>query len=422
MISPSPAIPDLARARTRIVTALFAANSLVLAAVIAMGTVFSIVAADLTGNPAWAGAPNALLSLAGGLMAPILAVSWDRWGRRLGLALALGAGAIGAGLAAASVELRATWLLGLGILAIGATQAGGRLSRFIAAEIHSPEGRGRAISVVVWGGTIGAVGGPLLVGPSSRLAAALGWDELSGPIALGLPLLALSALITYAGLRPEPLDLSRQLESVGRLDATAAGPARPIRRLLTHPGILVAMTAMVLSQMVMVMLMGITSLYMHDHDHTLSGISVVFAAHTLGMFAFSPLAGRFSDRAGRGPAIVAGALMMVLSTAVAPASHALPALVTGLFLLGLGWNFCFVAGSALLADQLSPAERSKTQGANDMLVGVVSGVGSLSSGLVYAAVGYPVVSLVGGVLILLAALSGGWWWLARPQPRPAPAE
>jgi MFS family permease len=422
MISPSPAIPDLARARTRIVTALFAANSLVLAAVIAMGTVFSIVAADLTGNPAWAGAPNALLSLAGGLMAPVLAASWDRWGRRWGLTLSLAAGALGAGLAAASVELRAAWLFGLGILAIGATQAGGRLSRFIAAEVSPAEARGRAISVVVWGGTIGAVGGPLLVGPSSRLAAALGWDELSGPIALGLPLLALSALITYAGLRPEPLELSRQIESAGQDAAIPAGPARPIRRLLTHPGILVAMAAMVLSQMVMVMLMGITALYMHDHEHTLGGISVVFSAHTLGMFAFSPLAGRFSDRAGRGPVIVVGALMMVLSTLVAPASHALSVLVTGLFLLGLGWNFCFVGGSALLADLLTPPERSKTQGTNDMLVGVVSGVGSLSSGLIYAALGYRVISLLGGALILLAAFAGAWWSLSRRQPQAAPVD
>ncbi|HJX41470.1 MAG TPA: MFS transporter [Anaerolineales bacterium] len=411
---------DLARAGRRIVAALFAVQSLSFAAVIAMATVFSIVAADLTGNPAWAGAPSALTSLSGGLAAPLLAAAWDRWGRRLGLSLALALGVLGAGAAAASVELHSVWLFGLGILILGASQSGARLSRFIAAEVTPPEGRGRAISLVVWGGAIGAVGGPLLVGPSSRLAAGLGWNELSGPIALGVPLIVLSVVVCYAGLRPEPLELSRRLER--QPTGQAGTPARPLSHLLLQPGILVAVAAVVLSQMVMVMLMGITSLYMRDHGHTLDGISLVFAAHTLGMFAFSPLAGRFSDRAGRGPVILAGALLMIAAALVTPASHAVPVLALGLFLLGLGWNFCFVAGSALLSDLLSPAERSKTQGANDLLVGLASGIGSLSSGVVYAALGYWTVSLLGGALIVVAALSGAWWSLTRAEPRPAPAE
>jgi MFS family permease len=412
---------ELARASRRIVGALFAIQSLGLAAVISAATVFSIAAADLTGNAAWAGAPTALNSFSAGLAAPALAYLWDRWGRRLGLSFALALGVLGAGLTVAALDLNSVWLFGVGILALGATQAGGRLSRFIAAEVSPVPERGRAISFVVWGGTLGAVAGPLLVGPSGRLAAGLGWNELAGPMALGVPLFALSVLFSYVGLRPEPRELSRRFEPSP--DPSAPGAAtRPLSQLLLQPGILVAVVAVVLSQMVMVMLMGITSLYMHDHNHSLGGISVVFAAHTLGMFAFSPLAGRISDRAGRGPAILAGALLMIAAALVAPASQAIPVLAVGLFLLGLGWNFCFVAGSALLTDLLSPAERSKTQGANDLLVGLASGIGSLSSGVIYAAVGYWVVSLLGGALIVVAALSGAWWSLSRSQARPATAE
>ncbi|HEX9675166.1 MAG TPA: MFS transporter [Anaerolineales bacterium] len=413
---------DLARAGRRIVGSLFVIQSLGLAAVIAGATVFSIAAADLTGNPAWAGAPTALMSFSGGLAAPALAYLWDRWGRRLGLSLAMALGVLGGALAAASIDLGSVWLFAAGILALGATQAGGRLSRFIAAEVSPLPARGRAISMVVWGGTLGAVVGPLLVGPSGRLAASLGGSELAGPIALGVPLFALSVVLSYAGLRPEPLEISRRLERQPAGQTQAGTPARSLSDLLQQPGILVAVVAMVLSQMVMVMLMGITSLYMRDHGHSLDGISVVFAAHTLGMFAFSPLTGRFSDRAGRGPVILAGALLMIAAALLTPASHAVPVLALGLFLLGLGWNFCFVAGSALLSDLLSPAERSKTQGANDLLVGLASGVGSLSSGVVYAGLGYWTVSLLGGALIVVAALSGAWWSLTRAEPRPAPAE
>jgi len=76
-------------------------------------------------------------------------------------------------------------------------------------------------------------------------------------------------------------------------------------------------------------------------------------------------------------------------------------LTIALFLLGLGWNFCYVGGSALLADQLSPAERSPTQGFNDLLVGMVSALGSLGSGIVYASMGYRVMSFVGAAVSLV---------------------
>jgi MFS family permease len=69
-------------------------------------------------------------------------------------------------------------------------------------------------------------------------------------------------------------------------------------------------------------------------------------------------------------------------------------------LLGLGWNFCFVGGSTLLADQLSPAERARTQGFNDLLVGLASASASLSSGLIFATLGFTVMALAGAVFSL----------------------
>jgi MFS family permease len=72
-----------------------------------------------------------------------------------------------------------------------------------------------------------------------------------------------------------------------------------------------------------------------------------------------------------------------------------------LFLLGLGWNFCFVGGSTLLADQLSPTERARTQGANDLLVGLASAAASLSSGIVFATLGYALVAAIGAVFAVI---------------------
>ena len=157
---------------------------------------------------------------------------------------------------------------------------------------------------------------------------------------------------------------------------------------------------MVFSQMVMVGLMVITSLYMKDMNHGLGDISVVFSAHTIGMYAFSLVSGRLIDRWGRRPVILAGASVLVVACVTAPLTADTIPLSVSLLLLGLGWNFCFVGGSTLLADHLSPAERGRTQGFNDLLVGLAAAVGSLGSGLVSARFGYAGVGLAGAVLAL----------------------
>ena len=118
----------------------------------------------------------------------------------------------------------------------------------------------------------------------------------------------------------------------------------------------------------------------------------------------------------------AGSLIMIVSVLVAPASPNVPVILTGLFLLGLGWSFCFVAGSALLSDQLTQTERSKTQGANDMLIGLSAGLGSLASGVIYANAGYWAVGLLGGVLMVVAVGFSAWWIIRPTHPQPAAAD
>ena len=96
--------------------------------------------------------------------------------------------------------------------------------------------------------------------------------------------------------------------------------------------------------------------------------------------------------------ILIGASTLLLACILAPISPDVLPLGISLFLLGLGWNFCFVGGSALLADQLSPLERSRTQGTSDLLVGLASAVISLSSGFIFVAAGYTVIAIIAGAL------------------------
>jgi MFS family permease len=127
------------------------------------------------------------------------------------------------------------------------------------------------------------------------------------------------------------------------------------------------------------------------------------------MFAFSFLSGRLTDRWGRGPVILTGAGLLVLASLLAPLSPGLFPLSFALFLVGLGWNFCFVGGSTLLSDQLSPAERARTQGTNDLLIGLGTATASLLSGVMFASMGYAAMGILGALVSLGLAGVTAWW-------------
>ena len=408
---------DYARMARKITVTLFAAQSLGSAAFLVSGTVGAIVGAQLSGNLAWAGVPSAVQRLGTAFAALAVGAAMDRVGRRWGLGLGLVIGALGAGLSAMAI-VTGSFLLFLGGLALmGVAAAAMQLGRFAAAEVYPPESRGRAISYVILGGAVGSVLGPLLAGPSGRWALGAGMSELAGPFLAALIVFALTSLVIFLWLRPDPRDVGKEIAEAHPEMVAHSGPTRSLSQILRAPGAFVAVSAMAFGQLAMVMLMGVTSLHMISHQHTLANISLVISAHTFGMFAFSIVSGRLTDRWGRGPVILSGAGILLLACVLAPLSPDVLPLSAVLFLLGLGWNFCYVGGSALLSDQLSPAERAKTQGANDLLIGLAAAAGSFGSGLVFAGMGYVAMSVVGAVASL-APLGLTLWWMARGR-RPA---
>src|SRR5215216_3278134 len=399
---------DFSKLARKLTWVLFANQSLASAGFIASATLNSIIGAKLAGNPSFAGVPSAVYLLGAAFAASAWGYLMDRIGRRNGMVSALLIGVIGNVLVLYSLAISSLLLFLTGMVLMGITNAAVVLGRFAAAEVNPPERRGAAISNVVVGGTFGAIVGPLLIGPTGNFARSLGMDELAGAYLATLVLFAISAIVVFAGLRPDPRDLGKQV-AAQYPDPTLTGKARPILEIFRQPAALVAVTAMVLGQVVMVAIMVITSLHMRDHQHNLRDISAVISSHTLGMFAFSVLSGRLSDRWGRGPEILVGTSTLLLACITSPLSPNVFPLAVSLFLLGLGWNFCFVGGSALLADQLSPLERSRTQGTNDLLVGLASAIGSLGSGFIFAASNYTFIALVSGVVALVPLIMSLLW-------------
>jgi MFS family permease len=399
----------------KITTTLFAAQSLGSAGFIATATVGSITGAALSGNPALAGLPAAVYLLGSAAAAYLLGQIMDRIGRRGGLLYGMLFGILGAGLAVQAIVGKSFALFLAGMTLMGVAQAGLQLGRFAAAEVNLPEQRGRAISNVVLGGAVGAVFGPLLVGPTGRLAVEAGIDELAGPFAAALLLFVVTGLVIFFWLRPDPRDLGREVARLYPTPGTDTDQARPLRVLFRRTAPLLALTTMVVGQLIMVLLMVITSLHMREHQHGLADISMVISSHTFGMFGFSVLSGRLADRWGRGQVILIGAGTLLLACLAAPLSPNVLPLAVALFLLGLGWNFCFVGGSSLLADNLAPAERSRSQGFNDLLISLVSAGGGLGSGVVFSTLGYGLIGIIGAVLSAMLAGMAGWWLFGKKR-------
>ena len=165
--------------------------------------------------------------------------------------------------------------------------------------------------------------------------------------------------------------------------------ARPLARL--------ALVTLIVSQAVMVMVMAMTPLHMEAHGHSNGTVGAVISAHTAGMFAFAPVAGWASDRLGRLPTIAIGGLTLVLATILTALAGEAPRLLMfpGLFFLGLGWSFGFVAGSALLTESVDLGDRVAVQGAADLATNAASGVGALASGVVLSMSGFHTLSFIG---------------------------
>ena len=369
---------------------------------IAAVTIATIAAAEIAGNAAWSGAPGAAAVIGSTVGSLSLSRIMVGRGRRIGLAAGYGIGAVGAVLATAAVVAGSLPLLFAGTGLIGFGNSSAQLARYVAADLYPGNRRASALGTVVWGSTVGAVIGPNLAAPASAFAASIGLPGSAGVYLVPAVFVGIATVLTLVALRPDPYDLadlSSHLDDPRAERSLGTSLASVIRR----PHVLVALVALVTIQVVMVLVMTMTPLHMTDHGHNLAAVGIVLSGHTFGMFGLSPISGRLTDRFGSVPVILAGlgttAGAAILAAVSPPEGGVL--LFVALFLLGYGWNQGFVAGSTLLTQDLSMAERTRLQGLADGLIWSSAAAASLGSGVVLAAAGYATLGLLGAAIVVL---------------------
>ena len=407
----APVEVDVAQVQRRTIRVLSASQALTGVAVAGAIPAGALIAEGVAGNEAAAGLAQTFGVIGAALAALPLARVTLSGGRRRALLLGLLAGMIGAvSVVVGAVTLLLPFVL-LGTLLVGCATAAGYQARYAAADLAVAERRGRALSIVVWASTIGAVLGPNLLEASGRLATGLGLPQLSGPYVVAAGCLGLAALVLLA-LRPDPFLLARRLAVAS--GAAIAG-ARPsirdgIAHVRRHRGAQLGVAAIALGHAVMVMVMVMTPVHMRHVDVRLQLIGLVISVHVAGMYALSPLVGWAADRLGRVPVLVAGAGLLTVAcvlAARAPADDVL-GLGVALFLLGLGWSCTLIAGSTLLVEDVEPSDRPAVQGASDLSMNVAGAVGGAVAGLVVAFWSYTALCWVAlvpvGALALLILL------------------
>jgi MFS family permease len=356
----------------------------------------------LATNPALGTLPVTTWVLGGAIATLPASLYMKRVGRTRGLMAGAWTGIAAAMACALAVGLHNFWLLCLGTLIFGASNATGQYYRFAAADVSPPDYKARAISLVLAGGLVGGIIGPGM----SRFSVDAFADRFLGAYLVPI----LYCIVTLALLARTRIP-----------DPTAAEQAsggRPLREIARQPKFFVAVLSGAVGYGVMNLLMTATPIAMGLCGHPFGDAAFVISSHVIAMFAPSLVAGSLIKRFGVLNIILTGAVLNVMCVAVALTGIDVAHFWVSLVLLGVGWNFMYIGGTTLLTVTYRPEEKAKAQGANDMCIFVMMVISSLTSGMLVTTAGWNRVNLF--ALPLLAGVGIATLWLATRKER-APA-
>lgn len=364
-------------------------------------TVGALLARDLLGTDAYAGVPTALFTLGSAAAAFLIGLMSQRVGRRFGLATGFMTGALGAFGVILAATLESVPLLFAALLIYGAGTATNLQARYAGTDLANATERATAVSIAMVSTTFGAVAGPNLVEPMGRVADSIGLPTLTGPFLLAGVAYFVAGLILLIFLHPDPLLVARAIESKRKASIDAAQPQS--EDVHNRSGVYVGAFVMVLSQIVMVAIMTMTPVHMRHHGHELSAVGLVIGFHIGAMYLPSLVTGVLVDKVGREIMAIASGVTLFFAgivAAFAPADSLL-LLIVGLVLLGIGWNFGLISGTAILVDATTPETRAKTQGSVDVWIALSGASGGMLSGVIASQSSYLTLSLLGGIVSLV---------------------
>ena len=342
---------------------------------IAAVTITVLAAREVSSNPYLIGFPNAV-GVAGAVIGTQM---FDRMSQKFSKNRALSntflIGSLGGLVQISSLIIDSFYLLLIGAFILGIGQSAALQTRYVASFVASESFKATALSLAVWFSVFGSIFGPRLVGEYSAVFENwLGSDLIVGYFiaTFGMFLAGLSVLLFSQkdSALNKKLVIEKSLK-LSELDSTA--------RLLTK--------ILVLNHFVMVLIMSATPLHVKDIGETIKLVGTIISYHTLGMFLLSPILGKLVDKYGSKLFAVIGSLILILSCVVSLFNTNILFLKIGLYLLGLGWNFTYIAISSAISNY-SISNGINLNIKSDSLVFVGSSIAHISLGFTYLNFGY----------------------------------
>jgi len=403
MPDPAPTAPEalseegiaaIQRRTVRVLAAGQVLGGIAFGATVSLG---ALLAADISGEESLSGLATASVTLGASLCAIPLARLAARHGRRRALTLGNLFALVGIAVVLVAAALRVFPLLLLGVVLIGAGNAGNLQSRFAATDLSGTGRRGRDLGTVVWATTVGGVLGPLMLTPGEAIGQAIGMPPLTGAYAFSLVAQLCAFALYIVALRPDPLLTAQRIDRDGQRSMSGGADLdRP--RTARY-----AVFAVAGSHVVMASVMAMTPVHLAHlaPDHVTLVVGITIALHVFGMYGLSPLFGLAADRWGRIPVILAGQALLAAALVVAATTPDDQwAVLVSLFLLGLGWSAATVSGAALLTESTPIALRPRRQGFSDTAMTLSAAVGAVLAGVVLGWIGYGGLALSALVLVI----------------------
>lgn len=323
------------------------------------------------------------IALASGFASWVMARIGRKSGHLLGLAVTI----FGVVLAAVALVHSLFTLYCLACFICGAGNAFSNQIRFTAAEAAPFEEKALVHSWVLTFSLFAALLGPWIASFGRTI---LDTGEYTGSLAiLGSVLLLLFFLLFAlpADAKKEPI-----LTATRRI---------PVRELLKEGRFWLAAFAGIASFATMTLLMSATPLQMHEIAHfSVEDTTKTIQSHIVAMFLPSLFSGVLLAWFGVRRLILLGIALFLICIPIAYQSEHFHHYWWALVLLGVGWNFLFLAGSTWVSQSYVGEERFAAQGANDTLVYGTQACASLLAGWLLFQIGWKQLVLVPIPLLL----------------------
>ncbi|MBP6506000.1 MAG: MFS transporter [Opitutaceae bacterium] len=373
---------------------LAATQSIGMSTVSMMALVSGLLGTAIAPTPKLATLPTAMIVVGTATSMLWVPLLLQKWGRKRGTLVGFAAAFLAIGLGATAAMHESFLLLLVCGYGMGIGIAFWQQMRFAALEsVDDPQRYGSVLTVIMTGGLASAFFGPEL--------GALGRDLLPQPFA--------GSFILVAGLLVIGLIIFQFFREPPRRITTDSEPARSLSSLVRTPRFLIASLAAASGFGVMSFIMTATPINMNE----LCGIGLddtkhVIQSHIVAMFAPSLVSGWLIGRFGISRLLAIGAALFATVVFIGLRGQHLVHFWGSLVLLGIGWNFLFVGGTALLPTAYRPAERFKAQAINDVVVFGTQAIASLSAGWFLFSYGWNIM-LYSCVPILLGAFGLSIW-------------